>query len=279
MAPEHPPYLVIFDGRIESGDLRGTCEYIEPKTPGSRLRVCWAVESQPDGSIPVGGGVAYLERGADFEILPRRNVEPPSLDTNRYRWTEGLNYDIPWVMFIFILPAGYTLAETSPAPAGTRVFQNRIALYWMLEGNKIGRTQIEWTLSPLKRQMKEELIRLNRLVSGTAPTETASLTIEDRNKASSTRNAAVQRNPWVSGTFYLVAAVVIFGVLTVLSLKLPVWALPVVLIAGLLSLVAIGALQLRNDEALSDESFLRLMLETLKRLPLLKAGRGGTRTR
>ena len=44
----------------------------------------------------------------------------------------------------------------------------------------------------------------------------------------------------------------------------------VVTIGALLAIGVIGAMQLRNDDRLSDESFLKLMIEWYKRLPLLR---------
>jgi len=44
----------------------------------------------------------------------------------------------------------------------------------------------------------------------------------------------------------------------------------VVIIGALLAIGVIGALQLRNDDRLSEESFLTLMIESYKRLPLLR---------
>jgi hypothetical protein len=41
----------------------------------------------------------------------------------------------------------------------------------------------------------------------------------------------------------------------------------------LLSIGIIGANQLKNDERLSDESYVKLMIESYKRLPLLR-GKG-----
>jgi len=282
MAPEHPPSLVIFDARIENDTLRGSCEYIEPSTPGTRLQVRWAVESQPEGFAAVGGGVAYIyTKNSDFNFVPiSKDASPVRLGDDRYRWIEGLNAGVPWVMFILILPRGHTLAEPSPAPAGARVFGDRLALYWVLRGDDLGRTEVVWTLRPLRTEPNAELVRLNQLVSGTASTNTSSLTVDDASRLrQSASSAAVQRNPWVSGSFYLIASVTIIVVLAVISRFIDIWALPAVLIAGLLLVTIIGALQLRNDEALKDETFLTLMVEALKRLPLLGAGRSRGRTR
>ena len=77
-------------------------------------------------------------------------------------------------------------------------------------------------------------------------------------------------SPWRSGMFYLFALSVNTALFAVVYHYLGLVALPVVAIAALLSITVIGALQLRQDEKLSDKSFGALMVEALKRLPLLK---------
>jgi len=93
---------------------------------------------------------------------------------------------------------------------------------------------------------------------------------------------AMQRNnPWLSGSFYLVSFVVIVATILIAIIVLNQYGIswttaaiiPVVLIGGLLSIGIIGANQLKNDERLSDESYVKLMIESYKRLPLLR-GKG-----
>jgi len=245
--------------------------------------VRWREESQSDGFAPVGGGVAFIySKGAEFDSVPISNdAIPDDLGEHRYRWTEGLNVGIPWVMFILILPAGHTLLTANPAPAGARIFQGRLAVYWILQGDDIGRTQVFWTLSSLRGELRADLVRINRSLACDVAPHTDTLAIEDLSRVSDSAVTGAkhnyQRNPWISGSFYLLAVVVIVLSLAVLSRMVNPWMLPSVLIAGLLVLVVVGALQLRNDEVLKDEAFSRLMLETLRRLPLL--GRGGNRDR
>lgn len=66
------------------------------------------------------------------------------------------------------------------------------------------------------------------------------------------------------------AALVILALLAYLSNQVSWYALPVVLIGGLLVVGVVGAFQLKNDKLLSEKGFLALMVETYKRLPLLK---------
>lgn len=78
-----------------------------------------------------------------------------------------------------------------------------------------------------------------------------------------------KNNPWVSGSFYLLVAVIILVLIAVLSQNIPWYTLPIIIIGGILIIGVIGALQLKNDDKLSDKSFVDLMTETFKSLPLL----------
>ena len=90
-----------------------------------------------------------------------------------------------------------------------------------------------------------------------------------------------KNNPWLSGSFYLVSYLVVIATILVAIVVLNKYGIswttgaviPIVLMGGLLSIGIIGANQLKNDERLSDESYVKLMIESYKRLPLLR-GKG-----
>ena len=77
-------------------------------------------------------------------------------------------------------------------------------------------------------------------------------------------------NPWRSGSFYLVTLVIILALLAVIGTYVSWYALPIVIVGALLAIAIVGALQLRQDKGLSEANFLDLMIETYKRMPLLK---------
>jgi hypothetical protein len=87
-----------------------------------------------------------------------------------------------------------------------------------------------------------------------------------------------QNNPWLSGSFYLFAYVAVIATILIAIVVLNKYGvswtagavLSVVLIGGLLGIGVIGANQLKNDDRLSDESYVKLMIESYKRLPLLR---------
>ncbi|MEA5490256.1 MULTISPECIES: hypothetical protein [Pseudanabaena] len=78
-----------------------------------------------------------------------------------------------------------------------------------------------------------------------------------------------KQNPWMSGSFYLFALVVVSVAFAVISAYIPWYIIPILLIAAIIALGVIGAFQLRMDGELNESNFLTLMIETYKRLPLL----------
>ncbi len=67
--------------------------------------------------------------------------------------------------------------------------------------------------------------------------------------------------------FYLVCVVVVVGLLLVAGRVLPPWTLPVIIVGAVILVAVVGALQLRQDDRLSERSFLALMREALRYLP------------
>lgn len=169
MAPEHPPELVIFDSRFEDGKLRGDLQYVEAPV-GRRLRVRWDVERKPESYRSIGGGVAYVFSSKQLKVFPvSRDATADDLGNFRYRWSEGLNFGVPWLMFILILPKGYTLIDPKPSPARAKLFRKRIALYWIPKGDDIGRTNVECTLKAFEGAATSKLVELNRVCAGRNP--------------------------------------------------------------------------------------------------------------
>lgn len=79
-----------------------------------------------------------------------------------------------------------------------------------------------------------------------------------------------KNNPWISGSFYLVVAIVAITGLAVLSNSVHWTLFPIIILGGILLIGIIGVLQLKNDDKISDKSFTTLLIETFRRLPLLK---------
>jgi hypothetical protein len=79
----------------------------------------------------------------------------------------------------------------------------------------------------------------------------------------------VKNNPWISGSFYLTLIVVIIAGLAVISQLVNWKILPIIIIGGLLLIVVVGLFQLRNDGRITDKSFVSLLKEVFKLLPLV----------
>lgn len=82
--------------------------------------------------------------------------------------------------------------------------------------------------------------------------------------------AAAKNNPWLSGSFYVFAWLVILAGLSATGMLVSPWAVPPVLIASVLGVTAIVAAQLRNDGRLEDKSFAELMTTAMKSLIFLR---------
>jgi hypothetical protein len=79
--------------------------------------------------------------------------------------------------------------------------------------------------------------------------------------AAARREAARLRSPWFSGLFYLAVVVVFVALLLVVGRVLPLCALPVIALVAALLVSIVGALQMRQDERLSE----RVQLQDLRK--------------
>ena len=143
------------------------------------------------------------------------------------------------------------LGETSFIPEGIR---ERVDVKKLLNGVE----------PEEERRGQREEGDMKKKGSAPRPTPPPKLITSDNTPASK------QVNPWSSGSFYLVAAVVMMTVIAVISMNVSWSVLPAVIIGGILFITVIGALQLRQDEKLDETSFLTLMSEAFKQLFRLK---------
>jgi hypothetical protein len=77
------------------------------------------------------------------------------------------------------------------------------------------------------------------------------------------------KSAWANGSFYLFVFVVVIAGIGFLGKQLDFIVLCVVVIAGVLFIPLIGALQLKQDDRLKDESFVALMKMVIGSLPLI----------
>lgn len=107
-------------------------------------------------------------------------------------------------------------------------------------------------------------------IAGTRITVIADRGISSPRSSTSLVRGHDKNNPWMSGSFYLVCFITLGAFLLITAKSLSWTILPVVIVGCVVALGLIGAFQLRNYERLSEETFIKLMAMTFKRLPLIR---------
>lgn len=74
---------------------------------------------------------------------------------------------------------------------------------------------------------------------------------------------------WANGLFYIFAFVVIIATLSFVADKFTVGTLGIIILAGMLIVPTIGALQLMQDDRITQKNFLKLMGMVIQNLPLI----------
>ena len=119
----------------------------------------------------------------------------------------------------------------------------------------------------------DEIKQLVRILSDEASVASSAQDLQKRMVSAMPKAPPTRApNPWISGSFYLFALLAVLATLLTAARILPVPVLPVVIIGGILGVMVVGAFQLKNDDRLKDEPFVRLMVLTLQSLPLLRGG-------
>ena len=88
---------------------------------------------------------------------------------------------------------------------------------------------------------------------------------------------AVFISSWANGSFYLFAFLSVIGAVAALLRIVTVYALPVIVVTGILAVLVIGLMQLRMDKKLSEKSFVELLKMVVKQLPLIGKAVGSFR--
>jgi H+/Cl- antiporter ClcA len=78
----------------------------------------------------------------------------------------------------------------------------------------------------------------------------------------------LRRSPWFSGSFYLAAVLLLLTALTVVAGNVSALAFPLVIAGAFAGLTIVGALQLRNDDRLSEKGFLHVIDLAMRRVLL-----------
>ena len=84
-----------------------------------------------------------------------------------------------------------------------------------------------------------------------------------------TNDKVVIRSAWANGSFYLFTFAVVIASFGFLANTVPLYTLPIILVAGALFVPIIGVFQLKQDGRLSNKSFVELMKIVIGQLPLI----------
>ena len=77
------------------------------------------------------------------------------------------------------------------------------------------------------------------------------------------------KSAWANGSFYLFLFVVVIAGIRYLAGTLTLLNLVAIVIAGIVFIPLVGALQLRQDDRLSDQNFMELVKLAIAQLPLI----------
>ena len=77
-------------------------------------------------------------------------------------------------------------------------------------------------------------------------------------------------SPWSAGSFYLVSIIALIVTIRVTFGQISAWWLPVTLVFGIIGCTVVGALQLKNNDIVSEEGFLKIMALVFRSLPLIR---------
>jgi len=162
MPPEEPDALVAVRFDLEGGELRCRGERVVPKD--GFLRVSWYTtpKSIPKDYQSVLGGVvfAYTPSVGGTTSFPDLS---PTRRGDRFTWRDTAGPG--GLMYVLVLPAGYSTVNPQPFPIEAKKFEDRVSLFWLLYPERdSGRTSVvaEWSLSKLSQDLDIEVDRINR---------------------------------------------------------------------------------------------------------------------
>ena len=78
-----------------------------------------------------------------------------------------------------------------------------------------------------------------------------------------------KNNPWKSGSFYIIVSILILLVIAIIASQFEISILLIICIASLFLILLIALLQLKNDDKITDKTFLNLCKELLKKITLI----------
>ena len=167
MPPEEPGKVIAFDLTLNDGVLIANGEMIYPAD--KNLRVSWYAQNVPQNYQEICGGVAHAFEPSISYSQPLADMIPTQVK-DLYYWREPVRED--GIMFILVLPRKKTITQVSPIPIEAKVFDNRIALFWLAwpdEKNKRYDVTFEWNLINFEKDISLEVEDVNSLILSSTP--------------------------------------------------------------------------------------------------------------
>jgi hypothetical protein len=172
-------------------------------------------------------------------------------------------------MMVLIMPEGFSLGESRPMARSAKVFKKkRLAVYWKPSEKYGANVKITWEVKQFSGDLRGERDRINHEIDKSENVPDNAGVYVDMPPSPSTRSKQ-WRSAWANGSFYVFAFAVVIATLETVARSVPPLALGLIIIAGVLFVPLIGALQLRQDDRLSDKSFIDLVKVVVRQLPLI----------
>ncbi len=161
MPPEETQLLIAIDFRLDGHDkLVGHEERME-QLADDKIFASWYAEEQPEGYVAMCGGVVYVR---DSNVHPGPpSTKRPTEAGGRYTWRDVNRSG--GVMFVMVLPEGYTLRDPDPLPYEAKNFQGRLAVHWRTPPPEGETFEVSWGLSAIAGGVDIEKDRINKIIS------------------------------------------------------------------------------------------------------------------
>ena len=170
----------------------------------------------------------------------------------------------------YLSPSGRTISDDSIETAREKYFAywsrdyGEITIEWLPADDEVGHRRLD-----LERESEER-----RGVVFRGPVERVFIQktrkgdniLEEKDEE---KDMPVIRSAWANGSFYVFVFAFVSVVLAIVARTVPLYTLTVVLIASGIFVLIIGALQLRQDDRISEKSLIKLVKMAVAQWPLI----------
>ncbi len=144
---------MVLDFSFCNSELECQVDRLNPtNAPGQWLQVSWNAIKCPPGYEQLGEGVVFVKRPSGYERRKYR-AKPDILGDNQFQWRDTVKGE--GAMVVLILPAGHIIPsvdDAKPLPTLSKVFNNRMAVYWFIKEDNLNRVKVSWRLETINQQ-------------------------------------------------------------------------------------------------------------------------------